>query len=163
MKQFFLALLLLCVSSPLFATVVGKDYAQPTWEDAGNDWRPINVTCSTNTILISSTPAFAYYSAQQLGSNISTSTPLGITEWRKRVIVNMSTNAALSLYQDGSTYTNYTSSFGVVLSSQTTGLGFGDSWEVPHQGQVWGACSAVGGQVGGYETWWNEKKKVLIP
>src|SRR3990167_431637 len=123
-----------------------KVSADPTFEDGGNCWRLIQSSASQGAlIIISSAPENAVrlrYPTQNLGETV----------WRKREIINTS-NLGLFL-QNNRTYTTYISSFGVVLSSDSKGLGQGDSWIVPHQGPVYGIWSpgdSVGG-AGGYET-----------
>ena len=159
--KYLLGILFLLVCSPLFALPINTASVQPAWEDGGNDWRPISVAASTNIVLISSAPQFA-----TVTNSTSTVVSLGISEWRSREIVNTATGSALTLFPEETSYTAYRSSFSVVLGSGTKGLGFGDSWVVPHQAAVWGVWS-VGGEAGagagGYETWYNPAKKVKNP
>lgn len=129
------------------ASPESKVTADPTFEDGGNCWRLIQSSASQGAIIIiSSAPA----NAVRLSS---TTRSLDISVWRKREITNTS-NLGLFL-QNTPKYTSYISSFGVVLSSDSKGMGQGDSWIVPHQGPVYGIWSpgnSIGG-AGGYETW----------
>lgn len=147
-------LCLLCM--PVFAHA-GKEASvtsQAVFEDGGNDWRPISVRMSTDTVvLISTTPKGSL---------------LDIQFWRNREIVNLSTCANLILYPDNVGYTSYSSSFSILLSSGGSTDQPGDIYGVPHQGAiygVWGPGSAGcgnGGQgAGGVETYFNPKKENL--
>src|SRR3990167_8201399 len=143
MKYLIGLLLVFSCLSFLYAGPEGRGTADTVFEDGGNRWRTISVTASTNTVLISTTPADSF---------------LGIMVWRYREIVNTSTIAALALYPSNAEYTSFSSTFGIVLSSDSRGLGRGDSYVVPHQGEVWGAWSTgTGGQgAGGVETYWKK-------
>ena len=139
MKVFLFLSFLFCTTSLYAAGVV----SEPVYESAGKDWRPINVAqSSSNVVLISSAAA---------NSN------LNIGQWKSRLIINMSTSSALALFPNNTTFTTYTSSFSIVLSSDSSGLGQGDSWLVTHQGAVYGIWTnaiAEGGQgAGGYESY----------
>lgn len=127
--------------------------AMPVFEDGGNDWRPIAVSQSTQTLVLISSAADV--------------AGLGIGAWRSREIVNISTCANMALYPDN-TYTAYSSSFGVVLSSSTSGDGLGDSIVVVHQGPIWAIwsqggepCGNGGQGAGGYVSFWNSKKRTI--
>ena len=122
--------------SPLYAgsggsTASGAERAvtsDPVFEDHGNRWRPISTRFSTNTlILISSAPE---------------NTGLDIAAWRFREIVNTS-DGLLTLYPDNLAYTQFSSTYGIVLSSSTdpANPAAGDSWVVPGQGEVYGVWS----------------------
>ena len=139
MKVFLFLSFLFCATSLYAAGVV----SEPVYESAGKDWRPIDVRQSTVSVVIVSSAA--------------ANSILNIGQWKSRLIINMSTNAALSLFPNSTNFTAYTSSFGVVLSSDSSGLGQGDSWLITHQGAVYGIWTngiAEGGQgAGGYESY----------
>lgn len=145
MKNIFFSILLLgLIPAYIFAGPEGKVTADPVFQDGGNRIRLITVTPSSNSvILISSAPA-----------NVG----LGIRAWRKREIVNTS-NGGLMILPDNVTYTTYSSTFGVHLASDSKGLTHGDSFVVPHQGEVWGRWSPgtleTGPGAGGYESYWK--------
>ena len=147
MKRYLLAIaLLFAASAPLLAGPEGKATADPTFQDGGNKLRMVNVSPSSNSvILISSAPENA---------------SLGIGAWRKREIVNTSNSGALMVLPDNTSFTTYLSSYGVNLASDTKGLSRGDSFVVPHQGEVWGIWSPgtieTGPGAGGYESYWKK-------
>lgn len=167
MKNWLKVIVLILMVSPAFAndaTGGGADEGssvKPTFDSLGNTNRLINVAQSTrNPVLISSAPGSAF--AQQTDTQA-----LNIDTWRFREIVNMSTCAALALYTGGHQYATQTSSFGIVLSSDSAGLRAGDSWVVPSQDSVWGwwipsavlTCGDGGSGAGGSESYYSESKR----
>lgn len=146
---------LFCVSGFVHASIEEGNSAKRVIVDGGNDWLPISVPVSTNApVIISTTPQ---------GSNVLS--PDILQTWRFREIINISTCANLVLYPSSGTYNSYQSSFSVVLGSDTTGGGLGDSYIVPHQGAVWGlwsqGCGEGGPGAGGEVTFYNPKKDKL--
>jgi hypothetical protein len=114
--------------------------SDPTFEDYGNSWRPINVAANTSSVvLISSTPA---------------NSGLGIAKWRFREIVNTS-NGSLTLFPNNTSYSAFSSTYSIVLASGTSGMG--DSWKVPGDGAVYGiwASGTNSGGAGGSEHYWK--------
>ena len=144
--------------------------ATPVYIDGGNTARDISIPLSSgNPVVISSAAVEAVQMSTAANAVRSAAHPfdLGIQEWRHREIVNCSTTSNLRLLWTGD-YTSYISTEGIVLSSDTTGRGMGDSYVVPHQGPVWGihspwgtACVNCAG-VCGSETYWalsEDKRK----
>ena len=142
----------------------------PIFEDGGNVWRSINVGQSTtNVVLISSTPENAVQTssvtALALPGQPGTAGNLGIRIWRFREIVNASTCCVLALYPQGN-YNQFSTSFSVVLASDTTGNGMGDSWSTQSQSDIWGiwSPSSPGGNPGtqgasGYEEYYDSRRR----
>lgn len=162
------AFCLFWVASPtsVCAFIEGSLTANPVIVDGGNSWRPISVSQSTTAVVIISTTPVGSLVTRISGSTVNEASP--IQTWRFREIVNMSTCANLALYPSSMTYTVYKSSFGVVLSSDVTGGGLGDSYVVPHQGPVWGiwsggdtGCGNGGQGAGGTESWYDPKRDAL--
>lgn len=135
--------------------------ADPVFSDYGNTWREIRVEISTShVVLISSAPENAV-------SRSSPTVPgnLGITTWRYREIVNLSTCSAMSVYSSPE-FDQFSSTIGVLLSSGAAwALGAGDSWTVPSQDEVWAIwsdnrpCSNAGAGAGGVESYYLLNKK----
>ena len=148
-----LSLLFLC-RVPLRAGSESQINAVPVFDDGGDAWWPISVRASTRTPVIIST--------DPVGSFDLTGKPPGLV-WRHREIINVSTCSALTIYPDSGTWTAYSSSFSVTLASDTSGMGQGDSYVVPHQGAVWGiwsgGCGDGGYGAGGAESWGTNKRR----
>lgn len=150
---------LLCLVFVLAGTARAEEelrdvQARPVYQDGGNSPRDISVPLSsTSIVLISSTAVDAV-------SQTTDTVDLGIMEYRYREIVNCSTTSALRLYWT-SDFKTYSSSGGIVLSSDPAGGGKGDSYLVPHQGAVWGMHSPYGikclncAGVCGAESYWS--------
>ena len=111
--------------------------------DGGNKGIALQVNPSTTIVLISSAAPFT------IQVNASTNSLTQISEWRYREIVNASPDRGLTLYPDGTRYNFFSSTIGIFLSSDTKGLGAGDSYIVPHQGEVWGVWSGTIAPTGG--------------
>lgn len=135
--------------------------SKPIYDSLGNVGRDFGTDLSTrNWVLVSSAAVNA--------TGISGSTqPLNIEAWRFREIINTSTCAAMTLLAGGHPYSNFISSFGVTLSSDTAGLGAGDSYVIPDQGEYWarwspasgnGSCAAGAG-ASTKETYYLESKR----
>lgn len=126
-----------------------------------NKWRPINVAESTSTpVLISSDPVNAQ--EQFFISTTPSVRSLGINDWAFREIVNTSDGLLMLIPNEVTSstvavnpYTSFISSYSVVLGSDTTGNGLGDSYVVPHQAKVWGWFSpaTTKGGAGGSEVY----------
>ena len=153
LKLFLSGLFLFCLSGPVFSGTEGKITADPSYDDGGNDWRPIGVKHSTTAPVIISTDAVGSFQINGYPQTLV---------WRTREIVNASTCAALTLYYDSGTYNTSSSSFSITLSSDPAGLGQGDSYQVPHQAPVWGlwsgGCGEGGWGASGAVTFWSDKK-----
>jgi hypothetical protein len=142
----------------VIAGTEAKVTADPTFDDFGNTRRTRGMEVSiSNLVLISSVPTAAMQTV------LSTSTTLGISMWRHRMIINVSTSCNLALYSS-SNYNAYSSSIAVVLSSDTTGRGLGDKYIVPDQDAVWGIWNdpgaplcAAGKGAAVIETYWSRK------
>ena|SRR3990167_9359696 len=148
---------LLCLFCLAGSAYAGKEQGvttQATYDDGGNDWRPINVRQSTTAVvLISTTPRGSL---------------MDIQTWRNREIVNTSTCATLTLFPDNISYNSYASSYSIRLSSDSSGFGQGDIYRAPHQGAIYGiwgpggvGCGDNGYGAGGVETYFNERKDKL--
>lgn len=88
----------------------------PTFEDWGNNARTRGISVSSTTmspVVVSTYPSNAN---------------LGISEWRYREIVNVSTGSAIRLIFNDDPYELFSSSVPVILSSDTTGGGYGDKY-----------------------------------
>lgn len=144
----FLAVLsLFCVASYAHAGADGSPNTNSEYQDWGNKCRPIAVSQSTTSLVVLST--------------VATSANLGTSNWRQREIVNLSTVSRLNIYFDNTTYTTYSSSVGVVLSSATSGAGIkhtGNTFTTNYQGVIFGiwepsgAAAILGGSgAAGYE------------
>lgn len=127
-KYFLLVLALLAVSIPLSLAIAGEEAGttQPVFDDGGNSVRERSINATTETVtgwfLVSSAP---------------TRSGLGINVWRFREVVNMS-NGGVFLWVNPNDFTEYKSTFGVHLATDTRGLGSGDSYVIPHQAELWG-------------------------
>ena len=143
----------------------GKTTVDPFYTDGGNTSRQRNVPTSTSSlVMISSAPENAVYESTGTRN-------LGITTWRSRFVVNKSTCLSLAIYPTNRGYDQYSSSRGVVLSSDTVigsggvGRGEGGSRQITHQDEIWGIWSPDGtcgpGGQGALieETYFSEPKK----
>ena len=152
-KLFLSGLCLFCLSGLAFAQPEGKITADPQFFDGGNDWQPISVKQSTTAPVIISTDPVSSFELNRYPPSLV---------WRYREIVNVSTCASLTLLPSSGTYTATSSSFSIVLSSDSTGLGAGDSYVVPHQAPVWGlwsrGCGEGGQGAGGATSFYTPKK-----
>ena len=136
-KLFLSGLFLFFFSGPVFPGTEGKITADPEYFDGGNRWEPISVKVATQAPVIISTDPVGSFELKGYPKTLV---------WRYREIVNTSTCGALTLYPDSGTYTATSSSFSIVLSSDSTNLGAGDSYVVPHQGPIWGLWSGGCGE-----------------
>ena len=86
----------------------------PTFQDWGNNCRSRGVSVSSiSAVVISTYPS---------------NSDLNISEWRYREILNVSTGSAVRLIFGEDLFSVYSTSVGVVLSSDTTGGGLGDKY-----------------------------------
>lgn len=109
----------------------GKVTVDGVFQPYGNTVRQFSVALTTrNATLISSAPADATLISD-------TNTTLGVTAWRFRQIINVSTCASVALYSTNQ-YNVFSTTYGIILSSDSSGMGAGDVYEVPGQDQVWG-------------------------
>lgn len=136
---FFAVLSYVCMASFAFAAVDGKATTDSVYEEYGNKRRLISVTQSTTSVVLISSAA--------------TASGLGINSWREREIINFSSSAAMAIYYDNTTYTVYKSSFGVILSSATSGIGIktsgGANVHLTHyQGPIWAIWDTNGSNGG---------------
>ena len=162
MRKIAVVLGVLCVSSTLAysAQTERSETVEAVYSDYGNTDRQRNVDISTTNLVILSS------SAVNAVRESSGTKSLGISVWRFREIVNVSTCANLALYPTpGPRYNQYSSSDAVVLSSDTlAGRAAGDAYAVPHQGEVWGiwepsgTCGGAGQGVVVTETYYSENR-----
>lgn len=129
----------------------GQISITPVVETFGNTVRTRNIALSTsNAVLVSSAAENAVYDTDPTET-------IGIGAWRYREITNVSTCAAAAVnYTNSPPYNVYSTSYSVITSSDSTGLGAGDSYVPPHQDAVWmiwtpgsgnGSCAAGAGAV----------------
>lgn len=118
----------------------GKITVDPTYEYYGNTPRMHHVALSTsNSVLLSSAP-------ENASLDSDTNTLVGIQAWRWREITNVSTCAALAIsYTNAPPWNVYSTTYSVIISSDPTGLGAGDSYVPGHQDAVWGIWTAASG------------------
>ena len=113
--------------------------AKPVYDSLGNVARDFSTSLSTREwVLISSAAVGA--------TGIYTDTqPLNIESWLFREVVNRSTCSALTLLAHEHRYQTFISSFGVKLSSDSTGLGAGSAYILRDQAAYWGRWSPDSG------------------
>lgn len=139
MKNLLATILFLLIVSPVLlgAAESGPRRTQtvdPTFQDWGNSCRVRGVSLSTLSAVVVST--------------YPTNSGLDIAEWRFREIVNMSTGSNIRLIFGDDLFTTYSSSVGVVISSDITGAGFGDKYVDRSQTQIRAIQSGTAG-IGG--------------
>lgn len=128
----FLTIFLAMFSIPSLFAASGTDWKQevtPTYIQGGDRAYIRSVSPSTSSLVVLSTDV--------VNANVGTYNP-----WRKTTIINYSTSAALAVYFQ-SNYSQFSSSYGVVLSSAGANPLY-NKYETGYQGRITGIWDANG-------------------